>query len=166
LTKYSLLSRYAGGMFVDGQSFYPGETATAQQVLLLANEYRAAADALYPVGRRGAPLSRAPFRFVATHAVELYLNALLLDAGYPPERVRGFQHDLASRTRHAAGARLILRQRTERHLESLFEDREYLASRYDPTRAARSELNRLQATLKEVSGKVNLLVGRSAGRPR
>ena len=148
-------------MSVEGDRFYPGEGATPEQILLLANEYRAAADALFATGRRGAPLSRAPYRLVAIQAIELYLNALLLGAGHSPRSVRGLQHNLAARTQLATGANLILRRRTLAHLNSLSHTREYLITRYDPAQSAASQLNRLAATLIEVSEKVNLLIRRS-----
>ncbi|MEM7635327.1 MAG: hypothetical protein AAF299_12245, partial [Pseudomonadota bacterium] len=56
---------------------YPGATASAQQVLQLANEYRTAAHTLLAQGKKKQPLSRAPCRLSAIHAIELYFNALL-----------------------------------------------------------------------------------------
>jgi hypothetical protein len=62
---------------------YPGELATADQLRLLADEFREAADLLLErQGRRRAPLSRAPFRLSAIHAIELYLNAFLMHRGH------------------------------------------------------------------------------------
>jgi HEPN domain-containing protein len=142
-------------MSIEGQKFYPGETATPQQILVLANEYRRAAGALSLTGRRREPLSRARYRFVAIHAIELYLNALLLAGGHPSAKLRGLHHDLGSRTQFALSAKLTLRKRTLRHLQSLSESREYLITRYDPAASAASELNRLAATLEEVAEKVN-----------
>ena len=149
-------------MSVEGQRFYPGETATAEQILLLANEYRDAADALLQTRHCGTPLSRAPYRLLAIQAIELYLNAHLLRAGHPAGSLRGLQHDLAARSRLAAGAKLILRRRTVGHLESLSRTREYLITRYDPSQSAASQINRLEATLAEVGEKANLLITRSA----
>ncbi|WP_245478528.1 hypothetical protein [Mesorhizobium sp. M4B.F.Ca.ET.049.02.1.2] len=57
---------------------YPGELASPQQIHELAEEYRKAAHQLLPLGRAGKPLTRAPFRLSAIHAIELYLTALLL----------------------------------------------------------------------------------------
>jgi HEPN domain-containing protein len=151
-------------MSVEGQSFYPGETASPQQIVELANEYRRAAEALLHTGRRKTPLSWAPFRLVAIHAIELYLNALLLAAGHPSAKLRGLQHDLASRTKFALSAKLTLRKRTLSHLESLSKTREYLTTRYDPAASASSQLNRLEATLSEVAEKVTALVDQPAGR--
>ncbi len=142
-------------MSLEGQNFYPGEAATPVQIVLLADEYRSAAEALRPLGRRGVPLSRSPFRLVAIHAIELYLNAALLHAGHSPSRVRGLQHDLAERTQLVSETGIILRKSTVTHLESLSSTREYLVSRYDPDLAAASQLNRLSATLDEVATKVN-----------
>lgn len=76
---------------------YPGEGATAEDVFLLAEEYRKAAGVLLELGRRGEPLSRAPYRLNAIHAIELYLNAQLLIANIAPAQVRSLQHDLAVR---------------------------------------------------------------------
>lgn len=149
-------------MSVEGHSFYPGETATPAQILLLADEYRIAAEALLSIGRRGVPLSRAPYRLVAIQAIELYFNALLLHAGHPANSLRGLQHDLAKRTQLAVGMKLILRRRTVTHLESLSQTREYLITRYDPAQSAASQLNRLAATLTKVADKVSLLVKRTA----
>lgn len=141
-------------MSIEGQKFYPGDTASPQQVLRLAHEYRFAADALLLTGRRRQPLSRAPYRLVAIHAIELYLNALLLSAGHPSAKLRALNHDLASRTQFALGAKLTLRKRTLSHLQRLSQTREYLSTRYDPAASATSELNRIAATLTEVAEKV------------
>lgn len=149
-------------MSIEGQRFYPGETATPRQILLLADEYRRAADALLQTRRRGKPLSCAPYRLVAIHAIELYFNALLLAAGHPSARLRGLHHDLAARIEFALSAKLKLRKRTLAHLHSLSETREYLITRYDPAGSATSQLNRLAATLKEVADKVTSIVNRAA----
>lgn len=141
-------------MSIEGQPFYPGETATPQQILILAEEYRRAAEAVLPTGRRRQPLSRAPYRLLAIHAVELYLNAFLLAAGHASTRLRGLQHDLAERTRFALDAKLPLRKRTAEHLRRLSEGREYLITRYDPATKPLSEINRIAATLNEVAEKV------------
>ena len=148
-------------MTVEGQRFFPGETATPEQVMSLASEYRIAADALLQMGRRGHPLSRAPYRLVAIHAIELYLNALLLAAGHPPAKLRGLQHNLAARTELAMCAKLDLRKATVKHLRSLSETREYLITRYDPAASAASELTRLAATMREVAKKVPIAVTRT-----
>lgn len=125
-------------MSVEGRKFHPGETATARDVLALADEYRRAAETLLPAGRKRSPLSRAPCRLVAIHAIELYLNAYLLRAGLSPAAVRRLQHDSGSRTRQAVTAKLVLRKRTLAHLQRLTERREYLTTRYDcaPTEAS------------------------------
>lgn len=149
-------------MSAEGQKLYPGAAASASQVLALADEYRRAADALLPTGRRRSPLSRAPYRLVAIHAIELYLNAWLLAAGHSPIEVRRLQHDFALRTERAVGTRLVLRKRTLDHLHRMSERREYLATRYDCAPAEISELNRLAASLAEVAEKVSAAVGASA----
>jgi hypothetical protein len=138
---------------------YPGEAASVEQMLLLANEYKESAQVLLPRGRRGVPLSRAPYRLVAIHAIELYLNALLLHAGATPSAVRGLQHNLALRTEKAIATGLRLRARTAAHLKALTASREYLVSRYGAEMTSTtSQINRLTATLEEVAKKVEKLV--------
>jgi HEPN domain-containing protein len=148
-------------MSLEGQQFYPGETATPRQILKLADEYRLAAEALWKAGRPRQPLSRAPYRLIAIHAVELYLNAFLLAVGHPAPKLRGLHHDFAGRTRLALDAKLRLKKLTMEHLEQLSATREYLITRYDPATTAASELTRLAATLAEVAHKVRPLVVRS-----
>jgi hypothetical protein len=149
-------------MSVEGQKFfYPGAVATPRQVLSLAEEYRRAAHALLSTGRRRQPLSRAPYRLMAIHSLELHLNALLLASGLPTAKVRGLQHDFATRTELALAAGLKLRTRTILHLRALSVTREYLITRYDPGLSAASQLNRLSATLEEVAEKVGTLIKRS-----
>lgn len=164
LAKYSPISAYGPDMTVEGQKFYPGERATAAQVLQLAREYGQAAEKLAECGRRHQPLSRAPFRMVAIHAIELHLNALLLAAGRPAGQVRGLHHDLRARTELAIGLGFHLRKRTVEHLAKLSETREYLLTRYDPEASAASQVNRLIATLAEVSEKVPLWIASSQAK--
>lgn len=141
---------------------YPGELATPFQVRLLAQEYQRAAHALQQLGRRGEPLSRAPYRLSAIHSIEPYLNALLLAQGQEPTKIRGLQHDLATRTDLAIASGLKLRKRTAAHLRSVAETREYLVTRYGPEMSGTaSQINRLTATLDEVAKKVTLLVPNS-----
>ena len=94
------------------------------------------------------------------HAIELYLNAFLLAGGTPPEQVRSHFHNLAARTESAIASGLVLRKRTAEHLRKMTEDREYLVSRYGPEMTSTlSELNRLMATLEEVSKKTRIRFG-------
>lgn len=79
-------------------------------------------------GRPGKPLTRAPFRLSAIHAIELYLTALLLQRGQNPNQIRKRQHDLSARTEHALEAGLRLRTKTATHLQSLSQKREYLVT--------------------------------------
>src|SRR6478609_9439649 len=141
-------------MSIEGQKFYPGEGASAREILALADAYRAAAAALVSSGRRRAPISQAPYRLVAIHSIELYLNAFLLASGHSATELRRLQHDFSLRISLAQCAKLALRKRTQAHLTGLSERREYLATRYDPAPPALSELNRLEATLNEVAEKV------------
>jgi len=152
-------------MPAESQKLYPGELATSGEIRLLADEYRNAAYLLRPLGRAGEPLSRAPFRLSAIHAIELYLNALLLQRGYPASVIRGMQHDLAERTQLAVANGLGLRSRTAAHLQALAENREYLVTRYGPELSGTiSPINRLEATLDEVSKKVTeMLAAKRSG---
>ena len=150
----------------DAGKTYPGESATAEQIFRLAEEYRKAAHLLLQLGRRGDPLSRAPCRLSAIHAIELYLNALLLFRGQETSRIRGLQHDLAARTEMAIANGLQLRKRTAEHLSAMAGNREYLVTRYGPEMTATiSQINRLTATLDEVANKVSAMMA-APNRPR
>lgn len=134
---------------------YPGDLASHDQLLALADEYRQAALVLRERGVRKRPLTWAPFRLTAIQAVELYLNVYLLRKGYSASQVRGLQHDLGLRSSEAITAGLKLRQRTTEHLQRLSDQREYLVTRYGPELASTtSQINRLAATLEEVARKV------------
>lgn len=136
------------------ETSYPGGTATPDEILALADEYRAGAKALLEKGRKGQPLSLAPARLCAIHAIELYLNADLLARGTTPGEIRSHAHDLASRINEAGRDGLVLRKRTALHLARMTENREYLVSRYGPELTATcSQINRLMATLEEVARK-------------
>ena len=138
---------------------YPGGVATAVDLLRLADEYHRAAVLLATLGRRGQPISRAPYRFAAIHALELYLSALLIHLGHMPSTVRGLQHDLAARADRALGGGLSLRKRTDAHLRAMAAVREYQVSRYDPqVGATLSQVNRLAATLEEVATKARAII--------
>lgn len=138
---------------------YPGSNASAEDVILLATEYHHAALTLLQKARKGKPLSRAPSRLCAIHAIELYLNAFLLCLGDTPEQIRSRQHDLTERATLAADRGLRLRKKTAEHLMKMSEGREYLVSRYGPEMASTlSEINRLMATLEEVGKKVSSVV--------
>ena len=145
----------------EDRTSYPGDLAAPAEVLKLAEEYRRAALVIANLGRRGEPLSRAPYRLTAIHAVELYLNAHLLHVGHAPARVRGLQHDLAARAELSVQSGLLLRKRTASHLKVMASSREYLVTRYGPElTSSLSQVNRLAATLDEVATKVVTAVGR------
>ncbi|MGX5805919.1 hypothetical protein ACWGS9_32600 [Bradyrhizobium sp. Arg314] len=59
---------------------YPGQLASPQQIHELAHSS-------FQLGRSGKPLTQAPFRLSAIHAIELYLTALLLH-GHSPNQIR------------------------------------------------------------------------------
>lgn len=133
-----------------------GKSAGVRDVLNLAAQYRAAAIKLsaYP----SAP-NHFPQRLLALHAIELYLDALLQTKGLDHQAVRDYQHDLGERARTAAAAGLVLRQRTLAHLATLSSATEYLVVRYAPERTSTlSQVNRVMATLEEVSRKVPKMV--------
>jgi len=138
---------------------------TPEQIAMLAAEYRKAAHTLLAQGRQGEPLSRAPARLSAIHAIELYLNALLLSHGLSASDIRALQHDLAARTALALTAGLVLRKKTAAHLPAMTGSREYLITRYHPDRTDDvSEVTRLVATLDEVAGKVATSVSCRSGQ--
>ncbi|TIX97340.1 MAG: hypothetical protein E5V17_01650, partial [Mesorhizobium sp.] len=122
---------------------YPGEGATAEQILLLASEFKMAAIRLFEHRRKGDPLSFVPCRFTALHAIELYLNAHLLSTGSDHKTIRNLQHDFALRAAKAIASGLVLRKRTAHHLAQLAENREYLVTRYSPGTTSYTQINRL-----------------------
>ena len=151
---------------IDAANSYPGALASPSEVLRLAAEYHEAAKFLATRGRKGQPISRAPYRLTAIHAVELYLNAFLLHSGLDHGFVRGLQHDLAARTDLSLKHGLNLRKRTATHLRTMAAAREYLVSRYGPELSSSlSQLNRLSATLAEVAGKVEPIICHRGGLP-
>lgn len=142
-------------MSLERQKFYPGEGANAQEILLLAHEYRLAANHLRSLRRRAEPRSLAPFRWAAIHAVELYLNAYLLNLGRLAPEIRGLQHDLRRRVKLAVSAGLKLKKRTVQDLQAISTSREYLTMRYEPRLPVSAcQPNGLEATLADVAKKV------------
>lgn len=147
---------------------YPGECATPDDLFKLAEEYRRAADTLRENVRKRQPLSRAPYQLTAIHAIELYLNALLLSQGMKPCDLRKLHHDLSARVSHELAAGLALKTRTATHLAGLSSRREYLISRYGTDLMTTvPPINRLQATLDEIQSKVAKRLGETAmvGKP-
>ena len=146
---------------------HPGEPASPQQVLSLADEYRRASNGLYELRRKRRPLSLAPSRLTAIHAIELYLTAMLLSRGHQASEIRAFGHDLSKRAAIAQTLGLNLRKRTLDHLGALSANREYLVSRYAPelVGVASSQINRLLATLNEVAEKTTAIVADAKPRP-
>ena len=141
---------------------YPGDSVTAEEILRLAEEYKKAAELLRTLSRRGSPISRAPFRLSAIHAIELYLNALLLHSNRKASEIRKLQHNLEQRLKLAAADGLQLRKKTMNSLVKMTADREYLVTRYDPEfTASVSQINRVEATLDKVAREVTKIVGSS-----
>ncbi|MGH6652831.1 MAG: hypothetical protein ACREB7_17030 [Sphingopyxis sp.] len=134
---------------------YPGTDATVAQLMMLADQYHIAADTLLPHSGSGLAVSSAPMRLCAIHAIEAYLTAFLRFRDLNPAEVRGLQHNLAQRAAAAMEKGLQLRAKTFAHLVSLDDKREYLRVRYGPeSMHGLSEINRIFATLREVSAKV------------
>lgn len=138
----------------------------AEELLLLARSYHAAATALFdgppaaPGAASAAGTEGAPARFCALHAIELYLDAFLRGLGESPGRLRAHGHDLRLRAALAIEGGLALRRKTALHLVRLTLDREHLALRYGPARPAEPcELNRLRRSLDEIAAKVRAAVG-------
>lgn len=137
---------------------YPGEAASSVQLLQLANQYRKAAHTLLGQGKAKKPLSWAPCRLSAIHAIELYFNALLIDKGIDHAQVRNLRHCLSQRL-ELAGKGLNLKKKTSDHLIDMTSNREYLVTRYGAEMpASMSEITRLRATLDEVGDKVSKIV--------
>lgn len=79
--------------------------------------------------------------------------------GVDHEAIRGFRHDLGERTRIAINLGLVLRKRTAAHLVTPSLSNEYFVVRYAPTLStALSQVNRVMATLSELSQKVPRLL--------
>ena len=123
----------------------------------MAEAYRRDAERLLLApGACRNPLALAPGRFLALHAIELYLSAWLLRSGETPRQIRARGHDLTGRVQAALAGGLGLRKRTASHIARITEGREYLVVRYAPdTVGAVPPLNRLLATLTEVSRKAS-----------
>lgn len=121
---------------------------------MLAEHYREAAHLLLERAQGKNAMARAPFRLCAIHAIELYLNAMLLHQGWRAADIRGLQHNLADRLDRLTGVRF--RKLTQEHIRTLVQTREYLTSRYAPDRMkTASEVNRLTATLDQVAQKAS-----------
>ncbi|WP_245300444.1 hypothetical protein [Rhizobium sp. YK2] len=135
---------------------YPGKAADVRGILDLASRYRDAASTL---GKGVSKLNHIPQRLLALHSIELYLDALLLANGLEHETIGSFEHDFNERTRVAMDIGLVLRKRTAAHLATLSSSREYLAVSYGPeTTATLSQMNRVMATLDELSLKVRKML--------
>lgn len=158
----NLLLYYYGMMRVMGvgtrleakANTYPGETAQPTELIALAGQFQRAAEQSVKIVNRGQYISSAPFRLLCLHAIELYLNAFLIHCGEQPPSVRGLQHNLCARLELLDKHKLILKLKTRAHLAEISTNREYLVSRYAPEVQIQSQINRLQATLAEVEGKV------------
>lgn len=145
---------------ISSRTDYPGSKASVREILDLANSYYLAANVLFHESQKKlVPLSSAPARMAAIHAIELYVNAFLRHEGVAPGEIRKRMHDLDEPT---LVDKLKLRKRTALHLKVMTARREYLIARYAPERVIdHTELNRLSATLVEVMMKVGNYVASS-----
>lgn len=135
---------------------YPGASASADDILNLAQHYKMAAAVLGEHSPRRK--LHIPRRFLALHSIELYLNAFLLAKGHDSKAIRGLQHNIRERSQMAIGAGLKLRRRTAEHLAALTSNREYLVTRYDPEMAPTlTQVTRVMATLEELAKKVTMV---------
>jgi len=133
---------------------YPGTETEPRAVLLLANQYACAARLLFTEKSLKQAL-RLPAMFCAIHAIELYLNAAIIASGETPETLRRMHHNFSQKSSHHGVVALRLRKKTQDHLASLSDKKDYLIVRYAPDQKhSLSELNRLKATLDGVAKKV------------
>ena len=130
--------------------------AMAQQMLMLAMEFERAAAGLRTGIRKGVAATWAPYRFTALHAIELYLSAYLRLYGIEDGVIRKTGHHFRQKAEMATMLGLKLRQKTLQHLDAIGENREYLVARYHLEELPMcSQVNRLEATLAELAGKIN-----------
>lgn len=135
--------------------------STPQELAELASSFSEATNTLLGLCKKGQPLSHAPYRFAAIHAIELYLTAYLQLRNHEPKKIRELQHDLSQRTTKATEAGLKLRKRTIEHLRELTSNREYVETRYRPTTLKNlTQPNAIMATLRDVQGKVTKALSR------
>ena len=143
----------------ESQKFFPGDEATPEQLIALAEEFRKLAESLFNGSGRRKGLAWSPVRFLAIHAMELYLTAYLRMRGFEAGTLRGLGHDLSARRTLARKAGLVLTIRTEQHLDALSKSRDYLVSRYGPEmNGDPSPPNRFEASLREVATKVRRIL--------
>lgn len=145
---------------------FPGDEASPWQVKLLADEYHSAALLLFGEWKARNPLSQAPYRMVAIHAIELYLNALLNDRGFKVSRIRGMHHNLGERAALAMESGLRLKAKTIAHLSEMSSKREYMVTRYGPEMTEiSSHLTRISSSLQDVAEKVSAAITAPADAP-
>jgi hypothetical protein len=130
---------------------YPGATATVADLIAMAEEYRRAAHLLLDPSTSSLARAKAPGRYCALHAIELFGNAVSRHDGMKHGEIRCRNHDLDHT--HLLD-RLVLRTKTRSHLLSMTQGREYLRLRYAPDMLDDlAPVNRLLATLDEVAKK-------------
>lgn len=130
-----------------------------RELIELAASYAEAAEKLKELWKKGVPLSQAPFRFVAIHAIELYLNAYLETNDHDPKEIRGLQHDLQKKTNCAMADGLKLKLRTVKYLGKLTANADYTCARYKPASLKQpAPPSQLLAAMNDVKDKVAMAV--------
>ena len=152
---FARLYRKAKGMNDLSLDPRPGDNASPQDVLVLANQYALAFKTLNDPHHGKAGFMRAPAGLCVIHAIELYLSVAIRLCGGTPSEVRKYQHNLADMAAHEGVTLLGLRKKTSEHLATMRQQNEYVVVRYGPEMCnARSELTQLEATLNELACKV------------
>lgn len=152
---FARLIRKAQGMKDLSPDPRPGDNATPQDVLVLANQYRSAFENLRRPKGAAAKALIAPAHLCAIHAIELYLHALLRQEGTPYPALRDHHHKLADMVTYECVAELNLRTKTIQHLKTMTDSREYVVVRYAPEmKHKRSNPTQVEATLKDIADKV------------
>jgi hypothetical protein len=124
-------------------------TKSSSQYLLIAMRYECLALGLLAEKRKLDAELVFPARFLMVHAVEMYLLSWLAHHDASTDR----NHDFKTKVENATEAGLHLKKKTYDHIVTLRQEYNFL--RYGAAESVpMPPLNRLQATLHEVSNKV------------
>lgn len=124
---------------------------TYREILTLATRYK---DAAIQLGCASPKQAGLPLRLLALRSIGFYLDGLLLAKGFDHATIRGLEQDLAERSRIAVDIGLVLRKRTAAHLFILSSSGECRIITHGLALGPLSQINRVMATLDEVSRKV------------
>jgi hypothetical protein len=126
-----------------------GDIKPSSQYLLIARKYECLALDLLARKRKLEVELIDPARFLMVHAIEMYLLSWLVHHHASTDR----KHDFKTKIENATKEGLHLRKKTYAHIATL--QTEYYFLRYGANESIpMPPLNRLQATLHEVSKKV------------